>query len=278
MARARNPNRDRAYELWKERGGQITNRELAAVLGENEKKIAVWKQRDKWSVVQQTENIVQQEKDCRTTKEPKKKRGGQPGNGNAKGHGAPKGNKNALGNHGGAPKGNKNALVSGKYERIWYDCLGEDEIELCENLNTDELDQINQEIELLTIRERRMMQRIKIWADKKEDIEERITQVTGASTLLDAVYDAETGQMRDSSATAFVPKELIQMKRSALDKLLKIERHLTDIQAKKTRAIEIKHRIMMIRNPTGSSENLAKGLDPLDAYSKEELMEILGDG
>lgn len=41
----------------------------------------------------------------------KPKRGGQPGNHNARGNrgGAPRGNKNALGNRGGAPRGNRNA-------------------------------------------------------------------------------------------------------------------------------------------------------------------------
>ena len=40
----------------------------------------------------------------------KRKRGGQPGNRNSKGKGgAPFGNQNAKGNHGGAPSGNRNA-------------------------------------------------------------------------------------------------------------------------------------------------------------------------
>lgn len=46
----------------------------------------------------------------------KKRRGGQPGNQNAKGHGAPIGNRNACGH--GAPLGNKNALKHGLYETI----------------------------------------------------------------------------------------------------------------------------------------------------------------
>lgn len=43
----------------------------------------------------------------------KRKRGGQPGNQNAKGHGAPAGNQNAAGH--GAPFGNTNALQHGNY-------------------------------------------------------------------------------------------------------------------------------------------------------------------
>lgn len=274
MARTRSPNRDRAYELWKERGGKIANREIAAALGEDEKKIAVWKQRDKWSVVQQSESVVQQKKDCCTTRKPKKKRGGQPGNGNAKGHGAPLGNKNAVGNRGGAPPGNKNALISGKYERIFFSCLDEEEQEIYEKLNTDELALIDMELKILTIRERKMMARLRETEKKKEDIEERITQVVGASTLKNAVYDEVAGQMKDASVTTLVPKEIVQMKKSNLEKILRIERDLTDIQAKKTKAIDTKHRIMRERQEAGMS---AKE-DPFDDLSVDELRRIVDEG
>ncbi|EHB50106.1 phage terminase small subunit [Paenibacillus lactis] len=100
MARARDPNRDRAKEIWLEHGGDITNRQIAEMLDVNEKKVAVWKQRDGWNVVQQTEeNVVQQKK-------------------NPKG-GAPPGNKNAVGNKGGAaPKGNSNAVTHGFFRKF----------------------------------------------------------------------------------------------------------------------------------------------------------------
>lgn len=95
MARERSPNRDKAFEIWQQSGGKISNREIAAKLDEDEKKIAVWKQRDKWNVVQQSNsNVVQQKKERCTTKP--KKHGGQPGNKNAVGHGAPPKNQNAT--------------------------------------------------------------------------------------------------------------------------------------------------------------------------------------
>lgn len=79
MARARDPNRDKAYNLWKENKGEITNREIANQLDIDEKKVAVWKSRDKWdinsNVVQQkkskTKNVVQQ-KDNKPKKQPTK--------------------------------------------------------------------------------------------------------------------------------------------------------------------------------------------------------------
>lgn len=97
MPRGRSPNRDKAYEIYKQHGGKITNREIAARLDEDEKVIAVWKSRDKWNVVQQ------KKKKCCTTKA----RGGQPGNKNAVGHG------------GTGPPGNKNAVKTGEFESLF---------------------------------------------------------------------------------------------------------------------------------------------------------------
>lgn len=68
MARARDPNRDKAFEIWKKNEGNITNREIAQILEVDEKKVAVWKQRDKWNVVQQTKNNVVQQKEQQTKK------------------------------------------------------------------------------------------------------------------------------------------------------------------------------------------------------------------
>lgn len=101
---ARNPNRDKALELYAESKGKITNREIAAQLGEDEKKIAVWKQRDKWAaVVQQRKRsttkrakpteaayfeILEDEPPETPGPESKaKSRGGTPGNQNGAKHG-----------------------------------------------------------------------------------------------------------------------------------------------------------------------------------------------
>jgi len=71
MARQRSPNRDKGFEIYKEHKGDITNREIANKLNEDEKKIAVWKQRDKWD---NNSNVVQQKKKrCTTNKNDNKK-------------------------------------------------------------------------------------------------------------------------------------------------------------------------------------------------------------
>lgn len=74
MARIRDPARDKAKELYLN-NKDITNREIANILGVDEKKIATWKYRDKWEGnTEEKKNVVQQNKKCSTTKPKKEKK------------------------------------------------------------------------------------------------------------------------------------------------------------------------------------------------------------
>lgn len=67
-----------------------------------------------------TPDIVNRRK--RTCEAPtRRKRGGQLGNKNAVGHGAPEGNTNAVGNNGGAPERNSNAEKHGLFKKFLPD-------------------------------------------------------------------------------------------------------------------------------------------------------------
>lgn len=49
MPRARDPNRDKAFMIFKESNGDITNRKIAEMLDCPEKSIGGWKSKDKWN-------------------------------------------------------------------------------------------------------------------------------------------------------------------------------------------------------------------------------------
>ena len=87
MPRARSPKRDKAYQLWIASGGKKKLKDIAAELEVSETQIRKWKNQDKWN-----SNVTNQGKGNVTKRKP----GGQPGNKNAVGHGAPKGNQNAT--------------------------------------------------------------------------------------------------------------------------------------------------------------------------------------
>lgn len=238
MARARDPNRDRAKEIWLEHGGDITNRRIAEMLGVDEKKIAVWKQRDKWNVVQQTKpNVVQQ------------KRGAPKGNKNAVGNrgGAPPGNKNAKGNRGGSggPYGNKKAVTTGEYETIWMDALEEDEQELVDQIDTDPVQQADEAIKLLTIRERRMLQRIGKLMNGLTEKQRRVLYELKAIKEALTVHDEKTGITKTIPVTRndLVESQIEETSYRAIEDIISLEEALTRIQDKKLKAIKLMYEI-----------------------------------
>lgn len=91
MPRQRSPDRDKAFEIYKEHNGDITNREIANILNKSEKTVGGWKCKDKWD--NQLNGVLPKGK--RSTPNKKRSKGAQPNNKNAVGHGAPVKNKNA---------------------------------------------------------------------------------------------------------------------------------------------------------------------------------------
>lgn len=87
MARTKSPNREKAFEIYREHEGNISSKEIADLLAEKINNINSWRIKDNWK--------------------------------NYKKGGAPKGNKNAIGNKGGAPKGNQHAYKYGWYSKYY---------------------------------------------------------------------------------------------------------------------------------------------------------------
>lgn len=97
MARPRSPNRDKACELWLKSGKKRPLKDIAAELKVSEEQIRKWKNQDKWAKV-----TLPNAKSNVTNR-----KGGQPGNKNAVGHG------------GTGPPGNKNAVTTGEFETLF---------------------------------------------------------------------------------------------------------------------------------------------------------------
>ncbi len=105
MGRARDPNRDKAFEIYSENNGNIELIEIAERLGVSAGTVRGWKSKDGW------EHKVKgtlQKKNTERSKNPR---------------GAPKGNKNAVGH--GAPKGNSNSVTHGLRRRFLPDGISE---------------------------------------------------------------------------------------------------------------------------------------------------------
>ncbi|HDR7504967.1 TPA: terminase [Bacillus toyonensis] len=148
MARQRSPDRNKAYEIFKEHNGDITNRKIAELLSTSEKTVSEktvggWKSKDGWidklNGVLHKNELSTPKKD---TEYSKKKPGAPKGNKNAVNNrgGAKKGNKNAVGNPGGsAPLRNGNAATHGLYRKYLPQEIYDLKEELKEAVNNDSL-------------------------------------------------------------------------------------------------------------------------------------------
>lgn len=237
MGREKNPDRAKAKRIWmKAKPGTIKLSDIAAKLGYTDSTISRWKREDNWEAQEQGMP---------------RKRGAQPGNKNAVGHGAPIGSKNAAGH--GAPIGNQNSLVHGGYSRVFFDTLDDTELELIESMNQDEEQLLVEEIQLLTVRERRIMQRIRQYSEKS------VYTASAIKTEERRSFDGESDEERIAQSKLY--KEKVQQKVNSGERLpgnayrfqtvseasysivLKLEEALTRCQSQKQRAIDSLNKI-----------------------------------
>lgn len=193
MARAPDVKAEKARELFLS-GKKLI--EISEILDVPEGTVRSWKNRYRW------ENATLQKEHRNVAK----KKGGQPGNQNAVGHG------------GTGPPGNKNAVTTGEFETLLFDCLEPEERQLAEAVPADKEKLLLQEIQLLTVRERRMLLRIE---SLKQSEFTTVKKKTG--TEKDKWTD-----LNEDHAT--------------LGQIQHIEDALTRVQARKQAAIDSLHR------------------------------------
>lgn len=131
MARKKDENREKAKQLFLDSEGIMSNPEIAEALGVDSAKVRKWKCIDKWN--EALENKP-------------KKRGGQKGNQNAKGHGA--------------PERNRNAETHGAYSTVYFDELTEEEKTLIESVTLDTSENMLRELQTLIAKENDLKKRI----------------------------------------------------------------------------------------------------------------------
>lgn len=133
-------------------------------------------------------------------------------------------------------RGNKNALKTGEYESIFVDVLDPDERGLYAQMKVEVAAQLDEEIRLITIRERRMMQRIA-----------RLKEVE--MTVVEESETEEGEEIRPVDEDAGNAVVLVKEKKTTLRKvgtlgqIQHIEEALTRVQAQKARLLELKHKV-----------------------------------
>lgn len=160
MGRARSPDSIEAEKLYK-KGWKLVD--IAKELGVPEGTVRRWKSTQGWESERSDKKA-----------NVRKKKGGQLGNKNATGFGA--------------PKQNKNAVTTGEFETLFFDCLEPQELELVDTVVLDKHSLLLQEIQLLTVREHRMLKRVECLKEQGSSVEllEPIQNIENALTRVQA--------------------------------------------------------------------------------------------
>lgn len=206
MARAPDPRIEQAKAMYLE-GQKLV--EIASQLNLPEGTVRRWKCTHKWD---------NERSDKKSERSQKRKRGAQPKN------------QNAIGNNGGAPENNKNAVTTGEFETLLFDCLDPEEQRLAQAVPEDKQKLLMQEIQLLTVRERRMLKRINLLRMSLDDSGGSSGDETGLT-----VVSHKSGLEKDKET------DLLEY-RGKLGQIQNIEDALTRVQARKQVAIDSLHR------------------------------------
>lgn len=250
MAKTRSPSRDRAFKLWRKSGGSLPLKELAEQLGVSPGLVRKWKNIDKWadrlngSVTKDGNagngnvtiggGVTDREPDGRFA----------PGNKASEGFGAPKGNKNALGNKGGAPPRNTNAVKTGEYRTVWMDYLSEEEQAFYDSVDTSADSQIDHAIRILAMKERWCMQAIR---DLRSGLSEKCKKVLAErkdkGEILKVYDESGKATMVYRDSPEMVVTEITETEFRKIDDILRQEETLIKIQNTKAKQLALKHRI-----------------------------------
>lgn len=200
MARAPDPRIEKAKAMYL-KGMKLV--EIASQLNMPEGTVRRWKCTHKWD----------SERSDKKSERSERKKGGQPGN------------KNATG-----PPGNKNAVKTGEFETLFFNTLNREEEQLTSMIGLDKEQLLLQEIQLLTVREYRMLHRIEALKNAETQQNEDEKPPPGM-TVVKYTDGLEKGDCTELKEYAGI-----------LGQIQQIEDALTRVQAKKQKAIEAIHK------------------------------------
>lgn len=167
--------------------------------------------------------------------------------------GAPEGNQNAKGNSGGgAPRRNQNNLKHGAYARIYWDTLDDVEQELLEDIPHDEEYQYQQQLALFTIRERRIMNRIKEFQEIGEKSKGLFLKGVKKDKRLE--YVGKANDNKNDNVAKITDKTKTETG-AIINTIMILEEELTKIQKAKTKCIDSLTRIRLEKRKLDESNS-----------------------
>ena len=223
MARDRSPERDKARQIWLDSGGTMTAREVAEKVGAKPEQVRKWKSLDNWNAALEAQK-------------PPRKRGGQPGNKNAAGAGA--------------PMGNKNAETHGAYSAVRIADLPPEQREYIEGITLETEANMLTELRLLIAKEADLQNKIAalegadpdtLYIDRvvemrtpkgQERLKQQMEKLERLQRAIAALQDTTGDKARELEESAYNVTMQTVIKASAFDRAMKLEAELNKIHGR----------------------------------------------
>lgn len=145
--------------------------------------------------------------------------------------GAPPGNQNS--------KGHRNAEKHGGYSKVYWDVLDSEELAMIKDVNTDEEYQLEEQLKLFIVRERRILKAIdsvKRRTNKSGDIE--VSSVVGLNfEEKENMSISSNGECFPTTTVKPAPKWANKSYEKSEFAVIRLEKELTSVQRSKTRVI-----------------------------------------
>lgn len=258
MPRARDPNRNKAFQIYMDAGGKIDLVEIASQLNISAGTVRGWKSKDKWE--EQLSGTLQ----TKVTERSKRSKGGQPGNQNAKG---------SKGGSGAAPQRNKNAEKHGAYSKFYWDALDEDELDLINSMDSTEEQQLIMQLQMFSVRERRLMRNIKKYRELEAENHGLAVKAVSKTKKVEDLTDLD-GESVGAGKYKKVTETNVTGTEPVMNSIMTLEAELTKVQRAKTKAIEALARYRLEKTKLDCENSGSKAVDDwIAAVLKEDVIE-----
>lgn len=184
--------------------------------------------------------------------------------------GAPKGNKNAVGHKNVVPP--PDVTKHGGYSSVYWDVLDDEEKGLIEDLPKDEEELLLEQIQLFSVRERRIMKAINKYRNSEQPVAISYTSRNETKRSFDNDADKELydqKQRQKIEEDKLLPGHSYNVSTQTENKdqiILRLESELSNVQAKKTKAIDALAKLHLEKQRLNGD---SKGNDVVRAWAEK---------
>ena len=161
----------------------------------------------------------------------------------------------------------KNAETHGSYSKVYWDTLDDEELGMIESMGDSEEEHLLMQLQMFSIRERRLMQRIKHYRELEAENHGLSVKAASKTKKVEDVTDFD-GESVGAGKYKKVTETSVTHTEAVMSSIMALEAELTKVQRAKTKAIEALSRL---RTESQKLENEEAGNDIVKTWAQKVL-------